>query len=76
MSSSEEIKARVMAHNGEFEVGDIISFSCLGDGVEQEGVLVQVIDCVYGLVETKWGRYQTALSTSKIIKKAESNDLE
>ena len=66
-----DIKRRVMAHNGEFEVGDTISFSCLGDGVEQEGVLVQVIDCVYGLVETKWGTFKTGLSTSRIILKRE-----
>ena len=70
MSSKEEIRARVIAHNNEFTVGDIINFDL--SGVECEGKLVKIIDCVEGVVETKWGSYLTPLCLAHIADCAES----
>ena len=62
------IRDRIIAHNNEFDVGDIIN-CFLSDGTEVEGKLVKVLDVVYGLVELPWGTFKTVLSGATIIKK-------
>jgi hypothetical protein len=71
--SKEDIRARIIAHNNQFAVGDTINFSFLESEGEAEGKLIQIIDCKYGLVETKWGTFKAALSLARIIQKGESD---
>lgn len=49
--------------SNEFTVGDVINFDL--SGVECEGRLVHIIDCVEGVVETKWGTYLTPLCLAR-----------
>jgi hypothetical protein len=68
------IKEQIIAHNNEFDPGDTISFFFSSGGEEQEGELIKVLDCVYGLVKMKFGEFKIPLSTAKIIRKSETPD--
>jgi len=69
--TKERIDERIMAHNNEFTVGDIISFYFDGPGEEQEGELIEILDCVMGRVKMPCGIFRIKLSTAKIINKAQ-----
>ena len=67
--AKDDPRLRIMAHCNQFQVGDWISFYFNGPGEEQEGELIQILDCVEGLVKTKYGTFRTRLSTAKILKR-------
>ena len=71
-STRDRIRERITAHNNEFKVGDIINFYFDGPGEEQEGELIEILDCVMGRVKMPCGTFRIKLSTAKIIKQAPS----
>lgn len=69
--SKNDIHQRIIAHNNEFQVGDIINFFFTSGGEEQEGELIEIVDCVYGRVKMPYGIYRIPLSTAKILKRVQ-----